>query len=230
MRAPGGPRLGVLTLVLALSVAVALPPLAAQAHEADSYYDLYWFTDPVGLDSPRELPWAFSPTFEDEAKDDAIAATEAWNEHAGRLVFRHVGEVARDPGPDSCPLDPIDDVHVARRGPLDGPSADGGGILAIAALCAVPGTQIAQHFTVTYDRDEPWFFGDGLPARGEFDLQGILAHEFGHATGWGRHFEENTGTECLLAQRHTMCSTVSPGTLDPRSLEPHDIDTFEDAY
>lgn len=220
-------------LALLTALAVVGPVSLAQAHDADSYYDLRWDLLPVAsLEGDIVLDWAFSPTFEDAARPDAISAAQVWNDTATRMTFRHVGDVPNDPGIGACPTSSIlgDDVNVARRGEIDGPGFEGGGILALAALCPIPGTATAYHFTITYDESEPWHFGAPPIPADRFDLLGILAHEFGHATGWGRHFAEDTGTECINEQRHTMCSTVSPGTADPRTLEPHDIDTWQDAY
>lgn len=225
------------TAALALTAAVLAVPTTALAHQASSYYDLYWMTTPAAagavLDPVNTLDWGFSPTFEDAGKPATIESAEVWNEHAGQLRFLHVGDVFTDPGIGPCPTSSIvgDDVNVVRRGKIDGSAfVDGGGILAVAAVCGVPVGGWAFHFTITYDEAEPWHF-TGLPVKpGTFDLQGILAHEFGHATGWGRHFQDNTGTECLATGRHTMCSTVAPADANSRTLEPHDIDTFEDAY
>lgn len=227
-------------VAVATFLAVALPPAAGLAHNADSYYDLHWMTLPsqagVAVDTDVALNWGFSPTFEEEAQPDAADAADAWNTHAGRVRFRQGANVTSDPGIGPCPTSSIlgDDVNVIRSGEIDGPALDSdegeGGILAVTALCATPLGGVAYHFTITYDVSEPWHFGAGPIDAGTFDLQGVLAHEFGHATGWGRHFENDTGTECLATGRHTMCSTVSPGLLDARTLEEHDIDTWQDAY
>lgn len=65
-------------------------------------------------------------------------------------------------------------------------------------------------------------------------MRSTAAHEWGHWTGWfgpdGAHYAED-GDECPSnSSRHTMCPRLPDGTTYMRSLESHDIHTFNDAY
>jgi hypothetical protein len=69
----------------------------------------------------------------------------------------------------------------------------------------------------------------------EEDFEGVAAHEAGHTTGfWGMyadcHFDPN-GDYCpFTSARHTMCPSQEDGSASFRSLEEHDIHTFQNAY
>lgn len=130
---------------------------------------------------------------------------------------------------------------------------DPGNFYGFVSLC-VTGTTI-DFFEFQVDNDQSWYTGTGSPSGTQVDLQHIVTHELGHATGgWtdasqNGHF--NNDNMCpfdppppewlpLVQQWQTMCDTQD--ALDPdggsteygntfrRSLETHDIHTFDDAY
>ncbi len=69
------------------------------------------------------------------------------------------------------------------------------------------------------------------------DLQSVMTHEFGHATGWGAHYDGPNhiprGTaRCgrTDSNRETMCASNTSGVPWGRTLGPHDKHTFRRAY
>jgi hypothetical protein len=84
----------------------------------------------------------------------------------------------------------------------------------------------------------------GQPA-GRYDLQSVAAHEFGHGTGFMRHFnvaldDDEDGVDEWSAQRarcgdvnpkrETMCGAGDTGYAHERDLGPHDKHTFRNVY
>ncbi len=74
-------------------------------------------------------------------------------------------------------------------------------------------------------------------ALSKFDLQSVATHEFGHATGWVRHFSGKNklpteGAKCNAREKgfETMCAFIPPGTANARTLHKHDKETFNNAY
>lgn len=82
-----------------------------------------------------------------------------------------------------------------------------------------------------------WYTGSGSPNSNEWDLRSTATHESGHATGWVGHF--SSADMCPGGEQspnpagwHTMCSGAPglEGTTMRRSLEPHDLHTYDNAY
>ncbi len=83
----------------------------------------------------------------------------------------------------------------------------GGGILAFTE------TPISNGWRIRFCDDFTWADGPGSIGGGEFDIQGVAAHEHGHALGLG-HTGVGAGT---------MFPSVSAGSTAIRSIEPDDI-------
>jgi hypothetical protein len=108
---------------------------------------------------------------------------------------------------------------------------------------SVFGTDRIRWFQVIFDPDYTFYTGDtigGLDS-GERDLEGLSAHEFGHAVGgWlessdNYHFESpRDGTICdpPYTSKHTMCASFPTGSDSyyRRTLETHDIHTYVQRY
>ena len=101
-------------------------------------------------------------------------------------------------------------------------------------------------FRVKINDDARWFFtgenAEDNPPDNTWDLESAMAHEFGHATGRSEggpgddgHFGDGWDVcpdkyESNEAYRHTMCPTVQDGRKVMRSLEWHEISSFNQAY
>jgi hypothetical protein len=87
----------------------------------------------------------------------------------------------------------------------------------------------------------PWST-DNTPAPTQNDFQSFFTHEMGHAAGstWGPeaaggdklgHFSNTDAAVCPSSSaRNTMCTSLWTGTTWARTLEAHDIHTFQAAY
>lgn len=117
--------------------------------------------------------------------------------------------------------------------------------LAKTATCVWSTAPDTLHsFKIKLNEDAPLYSGDDDPPLDKWDMESIMAHEFGHATGRDRspsgngadgHFAESS-TYCPgsgsseFGSRHTMCPSIFDGTRMQRSLEQHDRDIFQNAY
>lgn len=116
------------------------------------------------------------------------------------------------------------DKHVF-AGIIDG----SGGTLAWTRMCRA-GDRMTG-FVINFDREEKWYNGTGSPASDQFDLIGVAAHEFGHASGWLNHWTSSSSTLCpWTSSRHVMCPSITDGVTWWRSLKTHDFHTFSSAY
>jgi hypothetical protein len=120
---------------------------------------------------------------------------------------------------------------VVYKGTMDG----AGGTLASTRVCRDPYTPSKiRNFNIKFDTAESWHTDTTttVPST-KVDLQSAAAHEFGHATGWGAHFDDVNASDPVCANdsgQQTMCSKLSAGTARMRSLQSHDIDVFSQMY
>jgi hypothetical protein len=99
-------------------------------------------------------------------------------------------------------------------------------------------------FQIKFDQAENWNTSTSAPGTNQFDLWSGASHEFGHATGRGStasrtapggdghgHFP-NSWAVCneTQSEHHTMCVSNRMDKTWDRSLNTHDLDTFNDAY
>lgn len=105
------------------------------------------------------------------------------------------------------------------------------GPLGVTSTC-VSGTRLVR-FTIVIDSAPAagsWYTGTGDAPSDRYDLWSVASHEFGHATGWGPHFAEDS-PECPNdSTRHTMCGGIYIGTERQRTLTTHDIHTYDGRY
>ncbi|MBI4878568.1 MAG: IPT/TIG domain-containing protein [Planctomycetes bacterium] len=97
----------------------------------------------------------------------------------------------------------------------------GGGTLAYTL------TPIANGWAIRLCEGWVWANGPGEPAPGQIDIQGIVAHELGHALGLG-HSSVGCGGDC--GNDATMCAYLCGSGSNFRSLEADDLAGLEAIY
>ncbi|MDQ3756444.1 MAG: hypothetical protein M3394_01150 [Actinomycetota bacterium] len=90
--------------------------------------------------------------------------------------------------------------------------------------------------TVTFDRDENWFYGDGKDPNHDLEgkafLPAVATHEWGHWLGWYGHFREDSSV-CNTNDSYnyrTMCPTIDASTNFAGDLTDGDKYPFRKAY
>jgi repeat uncharacterized protein DUF346/matrixin len=114
---------------------------------------------------------------------------------------------------------------------IDGP----GNNVGITAECTDATNNEMLTFAIVFDSRDTWYTGNGAPAGDQFDLFSVASHEFGHASGWGFHYDDAQTDPaepgCVEnGNKYTMCRTTAPGTNYKRSLEGNDTHTLRYAY
>src|SRR5207253_7063602 len=129
---------------------------------------------------------------------------------------------------------------------LNGPSQNGifwtvidqaGGRLASTCSYTYPGTNQLKSVTIRFDGNEPnWYTGTGSPGVGNLDLKSVATHEIGHAGGfWDGHWNNAFPADHSCDQDsaiHTMRAYTTWYLCHSywRTLQPHDIHTFDNRY
>lgn len=105
------------------------------------------------------------------------------------------------------------------------------GVLANTAYCVWESEPTKLYaFSIKFDNAENWYSGTGTPGGSQYDTHGVAAHEFGHATGFTTHWAVGPPLCNADSKKHTMCPAIGTGSTIWRSLEEHDVHTFENAY
>jgi len=73
-----------------------------------------------------------------------------------------------------------------------------------------------------------WADGPGSPSGGQVDIQGVAAHEYGHALGLDHAQSNFCGGGC--SGRATMCAAICGSGAQERTLAPDDINGLEAIY
>lgn len=197
-------------------------------------------------------------------KRAVLRASRAWNDRGRRFTFADQGnrEVAYN-----APYEQVRGVGEGRRRycgatrgrariPLslvfwEGLESDQPGTTALgeAATCLHNAHDgIPRHpfkFFMALNRAFPsWYTGSSTSVPGEAgapdaeqDMQGVAMHEFGHASGFARHYDGANSTglggaicERTNSKRETMCALSTQGAAWARTLGPHDRHTWDAAY
>lgn len=99
--------------------------------------------------------------------------------------------------------------------------------------CETPGW--IMRFSLVMNQDKPWHFSSSYPPATSWDLQSLVTHEVGHATGFLGHFAVPSADTCNqndATYYATMCDydPLTKGTTKMRTLQDHDIHTLTNAY
>lgn len=222
----------VVDVVLAAALAALVLGAIAAAHDASTFYTKKWKA------GERNQNYGFHDAvpggdFRDRVEDGA----QKWNPLAGNMQFQRGGvNVTWTFDSTNCHNPGDNSIHY---GNIDGgPAAQEEGEFNTVATTTTCHYNSDVHdlysFRIKFDEDDPWYTGTGDTPSGRYDLIAVAAHEFGHATGFGRgaaqdHFDRDS-TYCKDSPKHTMCPTISRGYNNLRSLEEHDRHTFNNAY
>jgi hypothetical protein len=221
----------IVAMVLAIVTGTSL---VAVAHDSSEYYCLDIDDDQPGckwsVDNRDNVNWKFVNGVPTAMRDRIKDGAQEWNAVTGTDNFRfdwNSGDYSAFAWLNQCPN--ADSSNYEKNG-IHWTSINAAGM---AVTCATPGGGL-HDFQMVLDSDLDWYSGTGDPPSNKVDTWSTATHEFGHATGWDKHFINNT--MCPSNDRpswQTMCAADSgdlPGARYARTLEAHDIDTFQDAY
>jgi hypothetical protein len=100
--------------------------------------------------------------------------------------------------------------------------------LALEKTCATSTT--VSRSNIAIDRTgRNWEFGPSNASSSEWDLRGVLVHEFGHAAGFAGHFSGSSRCPGGSAD-HSMCNGLSLGEDHVKTLETDDENEIKTAY
>lgn len=196
---------------------------AVSAHSAEVYYPQHWHQNSI-------VHWQIDnglPT--GEFRDEIRAGFHAWSDLAGgrgpEFVFDGEGTLQNAYTPCAGPN------AVYCRDPTTQQPSLGTGILGYTLGCRNTSTGDYHGFSMILDNNPPgaWHVGDGdVPTNG-FDVQSVVTHEAGHATGFYGHFEVDL--YCGGPDTQTICGYYPEAYRKAfRALGGHDTHTLDNAY
>jgi len=199
-------------LVIGLFVGYTVP---ASSHAGSTYYTKTWGSD-INLAFGYQSGSLGSTT----ARATYNRADSVWNNVTGVTVdFYNSGSV----NPMVYDTGSVCDVPASRVWIVSNDISGGG--LARAATC---GSNPTRGIVVIDSSSRTWEYGSDFPTSTEWDLQGVVTHEYGHVTGFSGHFPS---ADCPNTALQTMCPTLpSAGVYQWRTLGSHDIHTMQNAY
>lgn len=211
------------TLIAGLIVFSSLGSQDALAHGG---YTATW----GGTSAPYEFTVGF-PSGDGQRNSVRQGADEWTDTPNAAFSWNELGEVPNWSPTTNCSVSWSQNRSINWKS-IDGSS--GNNILADALWCAPSGTIIK--FWIRYDKDNASEFfwpGTGSPPvpSGMFDAWAIASHEFGHATGFQGHIGAATAyCDVGSLDLHTMCPKIAAGKARQRTLEAHDVNTFQASY
>jgi hypothetical protein len=234
-------RLSIVVWILLFALATAIP---ASAHEAANFWRAEWRSQDRGTtkqyyEFTQQVPGDANGAFADRVAAGAVK----WNDIAingADMHFVRNGVVA-----DYNPIPPCNQPNY-KNGIHFRDTPDNTDGYTTICISNIPfGTDLINNFQVIFDPDNSWYTGVDYTGIGsaQQDVQGLSAHEFGHAVGgWTEstqegHFDNVSnpglcGSGVPDSDKHTMCAKSGLGLEASlkRSLEPHDVHTFQNAY
>lgn len=213
--------------------AAALPVIAvlmmtgatsAAAHDVATKVPQRWVED-------ANLSWAFTSGFPDTTsyRNRVRDGLQPWASAATPLTWQENPEFSATYDPYlGCPSSKGRNGIFWRSDVDNYASVDDA--LAAVFKCSKPSGEIwsaSMVFDSTADGTHGWYAGTGTPGPGQYDLWQVATHEWGHVMGLN-HFAAGS-SECS-SPKHTMCPSSGLQETALRSLESHDIHTFESAY
>lgn len=190
----------------------------AAAHDPAVQYPSKW---PAPTSAQQ---FSFTPSVPTAYKAAVVAGAQPWNDRGERTWFFPGPDVNDFPSHGSggyCTTLTSNAIHVE---PLDG----AGGAAAYTYDCSIGSVIINTQIQI--DQAEAWYSGTGTPPWNQIDLQSAMTHEWGHATGAAHLTGSDVCAPGYGPSDETMCPGFLYGTTYARTLGPHDIHTFENAY
>jgi hypothetical protein len=229
--------------VLSLALSIFLASAAAVwAHDPVEVYTRRWGVGGGVLGPNQAVSYDWGQTYPTTTnwRGRATDAANAWNARSNTFgKFAASGRRLGSDPPRNCPAAIANGSNALVYRDLVADYVAPPEALALAMVCPVPGTNQAAVFQIGVSTRHPWWASSStaVPSR-EYDLQGVLTHEFGHATGWYWHWDDpkHVGgpgrTELCPVDnsRHTMCAAIWSGTAIWRTLGSHDGHTFDNHY
>ena len=233
-----------LTLAAAL-FSCLMTAVAISAHPANEWYGAKWKSGTLdGVAMDKDVDWRFVDNFPigDNSRARTRDGASQWSSRGTSLTFNFQWN---EPDYDALDWGVCSD-HYQRDKVGWGDFGDAGYSLseplAVVSTCVFSSDRtVLWSFKMKVNNDAPWYTGTGDVPNNRSDMWSVMSHEFGHAGGrikggdGSGHFEEwwdvcpdpGSGNGW---DRHTMCPSVFEGTNMMRSLEQHDVDTFQGAY
>ena len=231
-------RTAVWSVVVALSLAVS-PSTDAIAHLPTSTWYPFGSWD-ITPDPSKN--WKFTAGFPSGSgqRDSVREGADQWtNVSAASFVWNETAEVATWTGNEGCGQtwgSGGSGNNTIRWRPISvtlGPDP-----LAATRICSAGGN--VYKFYIKFNSNWSGSFHwsghtpDDVPS-GEYDGWAVASHEFGHAVGFFGPYDDGHldpgGQYCDGdLDHHTMCPDILIGKSRQRTLEEHDIDTFQSLY
>lgn len=218
-----------LLLLPALAAALLVGALAGTAWAShtnwSSYYDSRW-PYPV-------VQYSYTPSARAGFTTGRVTdAVNQWNGVSGSdLTYQLHVDLANNYDPAAgCPAFTRNGLHWRY---IDGtPSSNDK--LGVTYRCTInaPTGKVMQNFEIALDSANNFYWGTGTPGTSQTDAWSVLSHEFGHASGWAKHWDDTTAeTFCAdNSSQNTMCKYNYQGTARQRTLESHDQSLVSAAY
>lgn len=213
------------------SVAFVLT-LILQAAPVSAHSAATWYPDKWELVGPIVVHWHLSPSWPNTSNWNArpVDATKVWNNRVQTIQFRQGTRLAVEEDPLRCELSGKNTLHYWNF--PDPPNVDVLGATNVCVLTALGSGRIVG-FTLSIDNEHIWWASSStaIPGR-EYDLLGVLIHEFDHGVGFTPHWDQGGAANLCPTDstRHTMCASIWSGVTYWRTIESHDAHTFDGAY
>lgn len=212
-----------------LMAASALTSSIATAHDGVTYFPSKWKRD-------SSVEWTFVDTFPSGSgqRNRIKDADGPWNAQGQTMYFvKSSGDVPNYPANRNC--DNLGYQQNAFHWDYNGIDGQFGFAMLTYVCRFTSDTSEMKAFNTRIDSDEVWHFDSSTPPPSyATDLQAHATHELGHAAGFAGpyssgHFWKD-GKPCTDKPKQTMCPEISYGKAYWRSLESHDIHTFDYRY